>query len=83
LGPKKQYTFNGKQVTGQQVDVESSNESWNTYKLEDGAVLKIKSVLLDVVRLDEYDKEGNPVYQFTAHQIIGVTPPDELKKKHE
>ena len=42
----------------------------------------MKVVLLDVVRLDnEYDKAGNPVYQFAAHQIVSITPPDELKKK--
>jgi len=82
VGPKKQYSYEGKQVLGQQIDVESSSESWNTYKLEDGTVLKMKVVLLDVVRLDnEYDKAGNPVYQFSAHQIVGITPPDELKKK--
>jgi hypothetical protein len=80
MGPKKQYPYNGKPVSGQQVDVETSTETWSTYKLEDGTVLKMKVVLLEVVRLDEHDATGNPVYQFAAHQIIGVTAPDDLKK---
>lgn len=81
MGPKKQYAYKEKQVMGQQIDVQTSSESWNTYKLEDGTVLKMKIVLLDVVRLDEHDLNGNPLYQFAAHQIVSITPPDELKKK--
>ena len=82
MGPKRSYPYKDKAVEGQQIDFTSSSaEAWNTYTLEDGTTIKMKTVLLEVARLSEYDDKGNPVYVFSAHQIIGATVPDELKKK--
>lgn len=77
----KTYRIKDKAVTGQEIPVTKSNESWNVYQLEDGATLKIKTVLLEVVRLDEYDDNGKPIYQFNAHQVIGLDVPENLLKK--
>ncbi|MEO8027778.1 MAG: hypothetical protein ABI823_14945 [Bryobacteraceae bacterium] len=81
MGPKKEFPYQGRRVIGQEIDTVSSNETWSAYTLEDGTVIKMKSVLLTIVRLDEHDATGNPIYMFTSHQIIGVTAPDDLKKK--
>jgi hypothetical protein len=81
LGPRKSYNFQNRQVFGQSVDFESKGEPWALYALEDGTTVKVKVVLLDVVRLEEYADSGEPIYQFSAQQIIAVQAPDELKKK--
>lgn len=81
MGPVKKYQLKGREVLGQAVDFEAKGEAWSSYALEDGTVLKIKTVLLDVVRLEEYNENGDPVYQCTAHQIVGVVVPDELKRR--
>ncbi len=84
LGPKKTVEYQGRKVQGQSVDFTAKSENWQQYELEDGSQVKMKVVLLDVIRLvDEYNKNGDPVYQFSAQQIIGMTIPDELKKKEK
>lgn len=78
---KNTYVFNGKPVTGESVGIESSNEPWAQYVLADGTAVKVKIVLLDAVRLDEFNETNDPIYQFQFQQIIGVVAPDKLKRK--
>jgi hypothetical protein len=82
MAAKKTYNVNGKQVLGQTVDVETSNEPWAQYTLADGTTVKVKLIMLDSVRLDSHDENtGEPQYQFQFQQIIGIVAPDHLKKK--
>lgn len=83
LGPKKTLDVGGSKVVGQSVDFESKSENWNQYILEDGSTLRLKTVLLEVVRLERYNEKNEPVYQFTAQNIVGIQVPDSLKKKAE
>jgi hypothetical protein len=74
--------YQGRKVEGELVDFEAGTESWNQYTLHDGSSLKIKTVLLEVVRLvNEFGPSGDPIYVFSAQQIVGTTVPDTLKKK--
>jgi hypothetical protein len=81
LTPKKTYPYLGRQVPGQPVEFEPTSEPWSQYKLADGTELKVKMVLLNVARLDEFNEQGEPVYQFQFQQILGVVAPEELKRK--
>ena len=54
------------------VDVKTATENWSSYELEDGSVLKVKQVLIKVIKLDECDNEGKPVYITEAQPIISV-----------
>ncbi len=64
------------------LEFDTKSEAWNQYTLEDGTSLKMKLVLLEVVRLlDEYSPSGDPIYTFSAQQIVGVVAPSGLKKK--
>ena len=79
---RKTVDFQGRKVEAEVVNFEAKSEAWNQYVLEDGTALKMKLVLLDVARvLNEYTPTGDPVYIFTAQQIVGSTSPDALKKK--
>jgi hypothetical protein len=67
---------------GQSIEFEVKSEPWTTYQLEDGTVVKAKVIMLDVVRLEEFNEQtGEPIYQFAAQHIIAVQVPEELKKK--
>lgn len=64
------------------VAITELSENWNTYKLEDKSVVKMKLVATDIFRLvNQYDAEGNPLYIIKSSNIASVTAPDELKKK--
>lgn len=81
MPPKNTYMFEGKPITGEPVGVETSSEPWAQYSLEDGTKVKAKIVLLDAVRLDKHNDQGEPIYQFQFQQILGIVAPDQLKRK--
>lgn len=58
--------------TGEIIDVKTSNENWSSYELEDGSVLKVKQVLIKVIKLDEKDAEGKPIYITEAQPVISI-----------
>jgi len=67
---------------GEEVDFEVVKEEWNEYKLKDGTTLKVKLILLGVVRTNQYDPVGKPIYGVSSQNVIRVSNvPDELKKK--
>lgn len=66
------------------IAVNSSQEHFNVYMLEDGTVLKTKNVVADVVRVDgEYDDEGNPSYYLKSMMIVTAEAPPNLKRKSQ
>ncbi len=83
MEPKRIVEYQGRNVEGQPVSFATTREDWNEYAFEDGSVLRMKTILLEVVRLDEYSDDGDPIYQFKAHQIMGIRAADALKKKRE
>ena len=89
----KQYDYEDK-VLGvrfkmEVVDIIESDEKWNTYKLEDGTVLKVKLVVVQAAR--SIDKpipgsNGEPVYHVKTQTLVTSIVPEELlfrKGEHE
>ena len=72
---------NGSEVEATNVDFETINEEWNEYKLEDGTVLKFKTVVSSIIRTENFDPmTGDPVYHVRSTNILRVKVPDELKQ---
>ena len=77
------------QVQGQQglvdaieVAVTESTERWTEVRLEDGSLLRIKPVLLSAVRVEnQFDQDGNPIYQVKVNQVMTVTDVAEHLRK--
>lgn len=81
MAEKRMFPFQDRMVPGEPIDFQATiPEGWNNYQLDDGTTMKIKTVLLNVARLDEFDQQGNPVYTFQAQQIVAINPPERLKK---
>ena len=78
--PKVEYQ--GQQVEGLDIRFKSVREDWNEYDLEDGSTVRMKTVVTDVIRLEDiYDREGNPVYTIKSGNMVVIKAPDNLKKK--
>ena len=63
-----------------QIDFKSTKEEWNEYQAEDGTVLRLKAVVSEVYRLDEYDQESKPIYVMKSSNILSSSVPEHLKK---
>lgn len=80
---KRKVTFpDGSEVEGSIMTFRSSGEHWNEYLVDDGSVLRMKTVVTEVVRLDgQYDAQGNPVYFVASTNVLAVNAPDGLMKE--
>jgi hypothetical protein len=63
------------------VDVASANEGWSTYRLTDGALMKVRDVLVKAIRLSSFDEHGNPIYNLNTQTIFGVVPAKSIMGK--
>lgn len=66
--------FNGSEVEASGVEVLTADEKWSEYQLADGKVLRLKTVLLDVQRIEGMkNSDGSQVYQFQTHVVSKVS----------
>lgn len=55
------------------IPFESLNESWSEYTLSDGSVIRIRTVVTGVIRVQgEYDDQGRPLYLVQSQNIMSV-----------
>ncbi len=72
---------NGREVEAMDVDFETVKEDWNEYKLEDGTVLKFKTVVSSIIRTEDYDPmTGDPVYHIRSTNILRANVAEEMKR---
>lgn len=64
------------------IHVAGEQEHWNTYLLEDGTSLRIKTMLISVHRVEgAYSPDGNPVYITRTQNVPVVDAPAELRRQ--
>jgi hypothetical protein len=79
---KTKIMFNGQQHDATLIPVTSSQEPWSEYILDDGSLLRLKTVVTEVYKIDGfYTAEGDPVYQIKSKNIVSAISPEELKKR--
>ncbi len=79
---KIKVKYGDRDVDATPVEVNQSDEHWNSYMLDDRSVLKLKVVVTRVARVDDmYDADGNPVYVIQSTNIAKADAPDSLRKK--
>jgi len=67
---------------GESLDFTEHTEHWNTYKLSDGTLLKVRIVLTGVKRLKKYNPDGEPIYIIQSQNIVrAVDVPTDIKMK--
>jgi hypothetical protein len=77
---RTRINFGGREVDATPVDFKTIKEEWNEYHVSDGTTLKLKVVLTDVYRLNEYDQDSNPVYVVKSSNVLSSSVPEHLKK---
>ena len=74
-------TGDGKLLEGEEVDFKPEAEPWCIYRLEDGHTVRFKAVVTQVIKTDQRDETGNPVYVIRSSNVLSVSPPETYKKK--
>ena len=80
---KRKVNLGGQEFMAEEVEFESeSAEKWNTYILQDGTTLKLKTVLAEVLRVEgQYAPNGDPMYTVNAQIVVNTNSPDSLKRR--
>lgn len=69
-------------VDGVDLDFRTLHEEWNEYETEDGSQIRVKLVVTEIIRTDQYDLQTDqPVYVVRSGNIVVTKAPDELKEK--
>jgi hypothetical protein len=59
----------------------SSAEHWNEYVLTDGSVIRVKTVVTEILKVEgKFDAEGNPQYVIRSTQIVSVSASDRARR---
>jgi hypothetical protein len=78
---RRKVNFQGKEVDALEMPFQTGAEHWNEYLLHDGSVVRLKSVVTDILKIEgQVDAEGNPVYMLKSTNIVSVSPSDRAKK---
>jgi len=80
MAKKVKVNFQGKEFEGEQLNFDIEKENWNSYKTEDGSIIKLKVVVSKITRLSEYNELGEPIYVVNSTNLIDADVPDNLKK---
>lgn len=79
---KKKVNLGQGPVDVTEIGFRTSGEHWNEYLTDDGSVLRVKSVVTEVMRVDgQYDTEGNPAYLIKSTNVLNVSAPEELRRE--
>lgn len=81
-GRKRKINIGGQEIEAVEVPFQTGAEHWNEYVLQDGSVLKLRTVTTEILRLvDRFDAEGNPQYVMKSTNVLAVSAPDDLRRK--
>jgi len=67
---------------GKQMRFKQVNYPEITVEVEDGTIIILRNIIVNVVRLkDKYDELGNPQYLVKSQIVMTVNSPSNLRKK--
>jgi hypothetical protein len=69
-----------KSVQGTLVDFETVREEYNSYKLADGSMIRMKTVVTSIIRTDDFTPDGEPLYIVNSQNVLVADVPDGLKR---
>jgi len=68
---KTRLPFLGREIDATEVPIVNASEKISTYDLEDGAQLRVRTVVTAVMRVDnEWDGDGNPMYVLKTSVVL-------------
>lgn len=70
---KKKLPIFGNEVDVSDVPITKAIEFFNEYELEDGSIIKVKSVATSILRIeDQFTPDGRPIYIVMTSPNVNV-----------
>ncbi len=74
---KKPHALTGEDQRGTVLEIAEASEPIIRLTLEDGTLVRVKVSILEVMRMDEPDQNGNLVYDIQANLTSTFISPDQ------
>jgi hypothetical protein len=68
--------INGKRVEGETIGFKTVVEPWAEYILDDGSLIRFRSVATSFVKTDEKTPDGRPIYLINSQNMLDVDAKD-------
>lgn len=66
---KIKVPFKDKMVDAVEVKFKVIKEEWNEYSLEDGTIIRFKSVVTQIARTTKYNENNEPIYSLRSQNV--------------
>lgn len=81
MARKTQINMGDRVIEAEDMEFKTVREDWNEYSVEDGYSVRIKLVVSAILKTNERDASGNPVYVVQSTNIVKVLPPERYNKR--
>lgn len=80
---KKKIPILGVDAEVAEVPITKGSEPWSEYELEDGSIVRFKSVVTSIMRIEgQHNQDGTPIYIILSSPVVNVvSAPERLRKK--
>ena len=81
MARKTRINIGDRSIEAEDMEFQTGKEDWNEYQVEDGFTVRIKLVVSSILKTQERDPQGNPVYIVQSTNIVKVLPPETYSRK--
>lgn len=81
MARKTRINIGDRTIEAEDMDFQTEREEWNEYQVEDGFSVRVKLVVSSILKTNERDNQGNPVYIVQSTNIVKVMPPETYTRK--
>jgi hypothetical protein len=78
---KTRINIGDRTIEAEDMEFQTGREDWSEYQVEDGFTVRIKLVVSSILKTQERDPQGNPVYIVQSTNIVKVLPPETYTRK--
>ncbi|OFV84253.1 MAG: hypothetical protein A3B65_03610 [Acidobacteria bacterium RIFCSPHIGHO2_02_FULL_67_57] len=81
MARKTRINIGDRTIEAEDMEFQTGREDWSEYQVEDGFSVRIKLVVSSILKTQERDPQGNPVYIVQSTNIVKVLPPETYTRK--
>lgn len=81
MARKTRINIGDRTIEAEDMEFRAAKEDWSEYQVEDGFAVRIKLVVSSILKTQERDPQGNPVYIVQSTNIVKVLPPETYSRK--
>ena len=80
MSKKVKVNIQGKEIDGELLEFTTEKEDWNSYITEDGSKIRLKVVVSRIIRTDQLNASGEPMYVVNSANLVDSELSDAVRE---